>query len=262
MTLFDSHVHLDACEFDIDRNDVLAAAREAGVREMLVPAIAASDWAAVRDLCAGDAGLYPAYGLHPLYLPRHSDDDLHLLRTWLQQHPAAALGECGLDFHDPALDRERQLHLLRGQLRLACEFDRPLVLHARGAFEEVILELRKFDGALRGVVHSFSGSPEQAKRLWEMGFLIGIGGPVTYERARRLRRIVAGMPIEFLLLETDAPDQPDATHRGQRNEPARLIEVLQCIAELRDRPPSEIARATAANARKLFTSRLEFPLQS
>src|SRR5690349_11835804 len=138
MTLFDSHVHLDAHEFDIDRNDVLAAAREAGVREMLVPAITASDWAAVRDLCAGGAGLYPAYGLHPLYLPRHSDDDLHLLRTWLQQHPAAALGECGLDFHDPALDRERQLHLLRGQLRLACEFDRPLVLHARGAFEEEI----------------------------------------------------------------------------------------------------------------------------
>ncbi|MGH8212161.1 MAG: TatD family hydrolase [Rhodanobacteraceae bacterium] len=254
MTLFDSHAHLDAQEFDVDRNEAFAAARKAGVQEMLVPAIFASNWQAVRDLCAAKTGLYPAYGLHPLYLPRHSDHDLDLLRAWLQQHQAAALGECGLDFHDPALDRQRQMDLLRGQLRLAHEFDRPLVLHARGAFEQVILELRKFDGALRGVVHSFSGSAEQAKRLWEMGFLIGIGGPVTYERARRLRRVVAEMPIEFLLLETDSPDQPDAAHRGRRNEPARLIEVLHCVAGLRDQSPADIARATTANARKLFTS--------
>ena len=255
LKLFDSHVHLDAREFDVDREDVLAAAHAAGVQEMLVPAIAASDWSSVRDLCARETGLYPAYGLHPLYVARHSDDDLVLLRTWLQDHPAAALGECGLDFHDPALDRERQLQLLREQLRLAREFERPLVLHARGAFEQVILELQKFDGALRGVVHSFSGSAEQAGRLWGLGFLIGIGGPVTYERARRLRRIVAGMPIEFLLLETDAPDQPDAAHRGLRNEPARLMEVLGCVAKLRDQPPAEVARATTANARRLFTQR-------
>ncbi len=255
LKLFDSHVHLDAREFDVDRDGVIAAARTAGVREMLVPAIAASNWASVRDLCARGTGFYPAYGLHPLYLARHSDDDLLLLRAWLQDHPAAALGECGLDFHDPALDRERQLHLLRGQLRLAREFDRPLVLHARGAFEQVILELRKFDGALRGVVHSFSGSIEQGERLWDMGFLTGIGGPVTYGRAKRLRRIVAEMPIEFLLLETDAPDQPDAAHRGQRNEPARLVEVVDCVATLRNLSPAEIGQATAANARRLFTPR-------
>jgi TatD DNase family protein len=254
LNLFDSHVHLDAREFDADRSEVLAAAREAGVCEMLVPAIAVSDWEAVRDLCAAEADLHPAYGLHPLYLPQHSDRDLVRLREWLRTHRSAALGECGLDFHDPSLDRERQLRFLREQLRLAREFDLPLVLHARAAFEQVILELRKFEG-LRGVVHSFSGSAEQARRLWEMGFLIGIGGPVTYERARRLRRIVAEMPIEFLLLETDSPDQPDAAHRGRRNEPARLPEVLHCIADLRHRPLAEIARATTANARSLFARR-------
>ncbi|HJU09202.1 MAG TPA: TatD family hydrolase [Rhodanobacteraceae bacterium] len=254
MNLFDSHAHLDAQAFDADRNEVLAAARKAGVCEMLVPAIAVSDWKAVHDLCAAEADLHPAYGLHPLYLPQHSDRDLVRLREWLRAHGSVALGECGLDFHDSSLDRERQLHFLREQLRLAREFDLPLVLHARAAFEQVILELRKFDG-LRGVVHSFSGSAEQARRLWEMGFMIGIGGPVTYDRARRLRRIVAEMPIEFLLLETDSPDQPDAAHRGRRNEPARLPEVLRCVAELRDCAPAEIARATTANARSLFTGR-------
>ncbi len=254
LNLFDSHAHLDAHEFDADRNEVLAAAREAGVCEMLVPAIAVSNWEAVRDLCAGQTDLHPAYGLHPLYLPQHSDRDLPRLHEWLSAHRAAALGECGLDFHNPSLDRERQLHFLRGQLRLAREFDLPLVLHARAAFEQVILELRRFEG-LRGVVHSFSGSAEQARRLWEMGFMIGIGGPVTYERAKRLRRIVAEMPIEFLLLETDSPDQPDAAHRGRRNEPARLPEVLRCVADLRGCAPAEIARATTANALSLFTGR-------
>ncbi len=258
--LFDSHAHLDAGEFEADRDAVLAAARAAGVREILIPAIEAAAWEPLHALCESEAGLYPAYGLHPLYLPRHRGEDLQALREWLRGHPATAVGECGLDFHDDSLDRERQLHFLREQLRIAREFDLPLVLHARGAFEQVILELEKFDGALRGVVHSFSGSGEQAKRLWEMGFLLGVGGPVTYDRARRLRKIVMEMPLQFLLLETDAPDQPDVTHRGQRNEPARLTEVLRCVAELRGRPQEEIARATTANARKLFS--LEINLHS
>lgn len=177
--LFDSHVHLDAAEFDVDRGEVLRAARAAGVTGMLIPAIVASAWRSLRD--------------------------------WLSSNTASAVGECGLDFHDVSLDLERQLHFLREQLQLAREFGLPLVLHARGAFEQVILELQRFireHGALCGVVHSFSGSVEQAKRLWEMGFLIGIGGPLTYPRARRLRGLVATMPLEYLLLETDAPDQP------------------------------------------------------
>ena len=260
LALFDSHAHLDASEFDADRGAVLAAARAAGVREMLVPAIAAAGWEPLRALCDSESGLHPAYGLHPLYLPQHRDEHLIALRDWLREHRAAAVGECGLDFHERSLDRERQLHFMREQLRIAREFDLPLVLHARGAFEQVILELRRFDGALRGVVHSFSGSAEQARRLWEMGFLIGIGGPVTYERAHRLRRTVAEMPIGFLLLETDAPDQPDAAHRGRRNEPARLLEVLRCVAKLRDQSEAELAYATTANARKLFA--LEFILRS
>lgn len=253
--LFDSHIHLDAAEFDADRGEVLDAARRLDVREMLIPATTAAGWGNLRALCATQAGLYPAYGLHPLYIDSHDEADLITLANWLDSHQACALGECGLDFHDLRLDRERQLHFLRAQLQLAYEHVLPLVLHARGAFEEVILELQNFakqTGKLRGVVHSFSGSAEQARRLWELGFLIGIGGPATYDRARRLRGIVADMPIEFLLLETDAPDQPDAGWRGRRNEPSRLVEIARCVAALRGQSEPDVAAATTANARRLF----------
>ena len=252
MRLFDSHVHLDAAEFDADRALVLAEAKRCGVAEMLIPAISAAGWEPLRVLCESESGLHPAYGLHPLFLKQHRDADLDALRRWLSSHQACALGECGLDFSDDSPDRERQLHFLRAQLQLAREFDLPLILHARGAFEQVIVELEKFGGQLRGVVHSFSGSMEQAKRLWKIGFLLGIGGPVTYARAQRLRGIVAEMPIEFLLLESDAPDQPDASHRGQRNEPARLLEILRCVARLRDQPEAGVAQATTVNAHRLF----------
>src|SRR5690606_28966559 len=135
----------------------------------------------------------------------------------------------------------------------------PVCVHARREVAAVIAAIRRVGGAasgqpprLRGVVHSFSGSPEQARQLWDLGFMLGIGGPVTYERAQRLRRLVADVPLEFLLLETDAPDQPDAGNRGQRNEPARLRTVLDTIAALRDEDPAAIAAATTANAERLF----------
>ncbi len=250
--LFDSHVHLDAAEFDADRDAVLANAVAAGVREMLIPAVARAGWPKLRALCASRPGLYPAYGLHPCHLDRHADADVDALADWLDAQTAAAVGECGLDFFEPGLDHERQLHLLRGQFDLAQQFDLPLVLHARHAFEAVILELRRFGKPLRGVVHSFSGSIEQARELWRLGFLVGIGGPVTHERARRLRQTVATLPEACLLLETDAPDQPGAAHRGQRNQPANLVEVLDCVAALRHTTATELAHATTANARQLF----------
>jgi TatD DNase family protein len=126
-----------------------------------------------------------------------------------------------------------------------------LIVHARRAVDAVIASFKRI-GGLRGVVHSFSGSPEQARQLWQSGFMIGIGGPVTYDRANRLRRLVADMPLDYLLLETDAPDQPDVGIRGQRNEPARLPVICETIARLRGQDPQAIADATSRNARRLF----------
>lgn len=251
MRLFDSHCHLDACEFDADRHAVLERARAGGVDAQLVPAIDAAGWPALRALCAANPDLHPAYGLHPLCLASHRPEHLRELASWIERERPCAIGECGLDFHVEGLDAERQREFFDGQLALARDYDLPLVLHARKAVEEVLLRVRRV-GGLRGVVHSWSGSEEQARQALEQGLYLGIGGPVTYERARRLRRIVQTLPRDRLLLETDAPDQPLSTRRGQRNEPACLRGVLEAVAELRGEDPAELAAATHANARRLF----------
>lgn len=251
MELVDSHCHLDAAEFDEDRDRVIASARDAGVLHQVIPAIDAQGWPGLRDLCRRHAGLHPAYGLHPMYLAAHAESHLRELSQWLERERPVAVGECGLDFFVEDLDRGAQERYFDAQLRLAREFDLPVIVHARRAVDAVIAAIRRI-GGLRGVVHSFSGSEEQARQLWKMDFLLGMGGPVTYERANRLRRLVASMPLEFLLLETDAPDQPDADIRGQRNEPARLREVLRVIAELRGEEEAQVAATTTANAQRLF----------
>jgi TatD DNase family protein len=252
MKLFDSHSHLDVAEFDADRSDVLARAHTSGVTQQIVPAIAVAGFAKLRDLCRAEEGLHPAYGLHPMFLAEHRPEHLDELAEWIERERPIAVGECGLDFYIEGLDTDTQRRYFRRQLELAREFDLPVVLHARRAVEEVIATLRAV-GSLRGVVHSFSGSIEQARQLWKMGFCLGLGGPLTYPRARRLRELVATMPLEFLLLETDSPDQPLHGHQGRRNEPSLLIEVCACVAALRHVDPEEIAAATTRNAERLFT---------
>ncbi|TDR37351.1 TatD DNase family protein [Tahibacter aquaticus] len=252
--LVDSHCHLDAPEFDADRAEVIARARAAGVTTQVIPAIRAADWPALAQLCAGDSGLLPAYGLHPLFLAEHRPEHLEQLRARLRQGDAVGVGECGLDYFVDGLEPELQRLFFRGQLDIAREFDLPLIVHARRAVEEVIHSLRAA-GGLRGVVHSYSGSIEQAEQLWKMGFFIGIGGPLSYSRAHRLRRLVTQMPLEFLLLESDAPDQPLAEQRGQRNEPASVAAVLDVVAALRAEPREQIAAAIRDNARQLFGRR-------
>jgi TatD DNase family protein len=256
--LTDSHCHLDAPEFDGDRADVMRRARDAGVATQIVPAIHAAEWTRLREVCAQCPGTHAAYGLHPMYLSEHRPEHLQTLREWVDRERPVAIGECGLDYFVEDLDRDAQQTYFDAQLRLAREVELPVIVHARRAVDAVIASIRRInaDGAdrapLRGVIHSYPGSREQARQLRELGFLLGIGGPVTYERAHRLRALVADMPIEQLLLETDAPDQPDAGIRGRRNEPERLRTVLDTVAELRGESPDAIARRTSANAAALF----------
>jgi len=249
--LVDSHCHLDAAEFDSDRSDVIARARAVGVDRQIVPAVDAAGWPKLRETCRADAGLFPAYGLHPICLASHRPEHLDELRSWIERERPLAIGECGLDFHLEDLDRDAQQFYFRSQLEIARDFDLPLVVHARHAVEAVIIAVKSV-GGLRGVIHSFAGSPEQARQLAKLDFMIGLGGPVTYARANRLHKLAASMPIEQLLLETDAPDQPDTDHRGERNEPARIVNVLQAIARLRDEDPAHIAAAATRNAERLF----------
>jgi len=249
--LFDSHCHLDAAAFDVDRVAVIARARAAGVQHQVVPAITAASWPKLRDTCAMAPGLYPAYGLHPMFLQQHAPEDLDQLAEWIARERPRAIGECGLDFFAEELDVDLQRFYFEGQLRLARQFDLPVIVHARRAVDAVIAAIRTV-GKLRGVIHSFSGSPQQAAQLHGLGFMVGLGGPVTYDRAQRLQRLVKEMPLTQLLLETDAPDQPDAGIRGERNEPARLAVIAAHIAALRGMPVDALAAATTANAQRLF----------
>lgn len=249
--LIDSHCHLDASEFDTDRAAVVARAQAAGVAQQVVPATHADAWPGLRDVCASASGLHAAYGLHPTFLEHHRREHLDALDIWIARERPVAVGECGLDHFVEGLDPDVQRLYFEGQLELAYAHDLPVIVHARRAVEETIILLRRFKG-LRGVVHSFSGSPEQAQQLWKLGFLIGLGGPLTYDRARRLHRIAASIPFEQLLLETDAPDQPDSDHSGHRNEPARLLRVRDVVATLRGVSPDEVAAQTTRNALALF----------
>jgi TatD DNase family protein len=257
--LVDSHIHLDHHAFDADRDEVVARADAAGVRQLVIPAVDQASWRRIHALCTQAADrCFAGYGIHPLFVAAGPDAAVEALAAWCATHPSVAIGEIGLDFHAATPDAKLQRAWFAAQLALARERGLPVIVHARQALEEVILALRGYPG-VRGVVHSFSGSEEQAKHLWRLGFHLGIGGVVTYPRAQRLRRIVAHMPIEFLLLESDAPDQPGASHRGGRNEPAYLAEVLQVVAELRGEPATAIAAAASANARRLFALPLGAP---
>ena len=251
LPLVDSHCHLDFAQFDPDRDAVLARARAAGVIAHVVPATHRAGWSKLAGLCAAHSDLHPALGLHPMFLAEHAPEDLERLDDCIRSQRPVAIGECGLDLFVDGLTPAMQTRYFEGQLRLARLHDLPVIIHARRAVDQVISAVRRFDG-IRGVVHSFSGSPQQARQLWDLGLHVGIGGPVTYDRAQRLRRLVAELPIGQLLLETDAPDQPGSAHRGARNEPAYLTDICAVIAELRSEDPIALAAQTTRNASRLF----------
>ena len=249
--LVDSHVHTDDARLAPDRDAVLARARAANVVAQVVPAVSARLWPRVREVCAADAALHACYGLHPCFHDEHRDEHLAELAAWIGRERPVAVGECGLDYFVPGADKARQQHLFAAQLALARECALPVVIHARRAVEDVIRMVRA-SGHYRGVVHSFNGSEQQAHRLIDLGYSLSFGGAVTYERARRLRALVARLPLDALMLETDAPDQPDAAHVGQRNEPAWLGDVWRAVSALRPESAETVARATTANAVALF----------
>ena len=250
-TLIDSHNHFDEASFDPDREAAYQRARDVGVNAQVLAAVSARLWPKLKAVTKQYPGLYPCYGLHPAYLNEHRPEHLDALAHWLRRERPVAIGECGLDYYLPDLDPDAQAEFFSGQLRLACRHDLPVVIHARHAVDHVIKFLRRFAG-VRGMVHSFSGSEDQAGRLLDLGILLSFGGPLTYPRAARLRKLIRYLPLDGFMIETDAPDQPLSNHRGERNEPAFVTEVLSCIAELRGADPAEIAAATTKNACRLF----------
>jgi TatD DNase family protein len=259
MKLIDTHCHFDLPLFDADREALCAAAKASGLRHIIIPAIDASAWSRMKLLqhaesCQG-VSLHMAYGLHPMFIDRHTDKDIDNLKTWLEHEKTVAVGECGLDFFVKGLDRQRQFEIFEAQVMLASDYQLPLIIHARKSLDFILKTIRQYANRsmpLTGVIHSFSGSEQQAKQLIDLGFYLGFGGVITYPRAKKLRHILQTMPLEHLLLETDAPDQPDAEWQGKRNEPARLERIARHIAEIRQDDVENIARITSQNAKQLF----------
>jgi TatD DNase family protein len=259
MQLVDSHSHIDFSEFDEDREMAIKRASNVGISNIIVSATTAERWSLIKALCDKQIQCHPAYGLHPMFMDEHKSQHLDNLKHWIEKEKPIAIGEIGLDYFideangtDGTQNRQSQLGLFISQLEIANEFSLPVIIHARKSQDIVLKQLRQFPNLI-GSIHSFSGSEQQAKQLIDLGFYLGFGGPITYTRATRLRKLVSTLPLESLLLETDSPDQPDALHFKQRNEPAYLINVAQVVAELRDIEVEEVARSTTKNARTLFS---------
>lgn len=254
MHLIDTHCHLDFADFDDDRAAVLAASRALGVARYIVPAVGEENWAALEGLAASEAGIFYALGVHPMWASRQTSGVLTRLASRLAARPSAlvAIGECGLDGRS-TVSQAGQLELFEGQLELAHQFQLPLLVHSVRANDTVATLLKRYRPAAGGVIHAFSGSRHQAERFWALGFRLGIGGTITYERASKTREAVAAMPWEALVLETDAPDMPLAGRQGMRNSPEYLPEVLACLAKLKGEAPSKVAELLRDSSEALFS---------
>jgi len=249
-SLIDTHCHLDAAEFDRDRDGVVAAAKVGPggtVAMMVVPAIEHANFDAVAAVCRRYPGCAPAYGIHPMYVDRARPEDLDALRATLRREPAVAIGEIGLDHHVEPRDEALQDFWFVEQLRIAREFELPVLLHVRRAIDPILAHLRRIR-VPGGIAHAFNGSRQQADAFLKLGFKLGFGGAMTYPGAKRIRALAAILPLDAIVLETDAPDIPPAWKVGARNTPADLLPIAETLAQLRGLPLPEIAAATSGNA--------------
>lgn len=249
--MIDTHCHLDAAEFDGDRREVHAAAQAAGVAQLVVPAVAAAGFAKTRQTVAQYAGCAAAYGIHPLYAMQSAAGDLATLRRWLADENPVAVGEIGLDHYVTGIDPARQESFFVEQLKLAREFDLPVLLHVRRAVDPILKQLRRFR-VRGGIAHAFNGSRQQADAFIQLGFALGFGGAMTFSGSTRIRALAAELPLESIVLETDAPDIPPAWLNGGRNAPAELPAIADVLADLRGMTRLDVAAATSANARRVL----------
>ena len=256
MRLIDTHTHLDFPDFDADRDALLARSRALGVQRMVVLGVYQANWQRLWHLVEANEGLYAAFGLHPVYLNEHQPQHLDELRVWLSrlagQPKLCAVGEFGLDYYLENLDRQRQQAVFEAQLELAAEFELPALLHVRRAHAATIATLKRFRLKRGGIIHAFAGSQEEAREYIKLGFRLGLGGAATWPQANRLRQVVAGLPLDAIVLETDAPDMAPAMHPYQRNSPEYLADICTELAALRGITAEALATASSRNADELF----------
>ena len=258
----DTHCHLDASEFDQDRDAVMAYAAQVGVHGVLIPTVRASDFESVRDLAHQASAVMPAtcytLGIHPIYTSEAQPSDLQKLREAvlrsLSDPRFVGIGEIGLDYFLSDLDPDHQAFYFEAQLDLAREFNLPVILHVRRS-QDAIIKALKYKGVSGGIAHAFNGSFQQAENFLKLNFVLGFGGAMTHTRALQIRRLAQDLPLSALVLETDAPDIPPMwlSHTPQaRNEPGELVQISSVLAEVRNELQSRIQHECALNALRVI----------
>ena len=269
--LTDTHCHLDIDKFDADRFDVIQRAQRAGITRILIPGLTVASSQVAAKLSASHPMLFAAVGVHPNDAETWDSQTLSaLVQLAATNYKVIAIGEIGLDYYWNKSPRETQIAILKEQLGMASKLNFPVVLHIRekgdldhgDCAEDLINILEEWMYSLKlgkhslmerpGVFHSYSGSLEIAQKAINLGFYIGVTGPITYKNAENRRQVIAALPLERLLIETDAPFLAPVPHRGDRNEPAFVTHIADKIAAVKSVTPQEIAAVTTANAARLF----------
>ncbi|MDV6317131.1 TatD family hydrolase [Idiomarina sp. HP20-50] len=249
--LYDTHCHIDFKAFDDDRAEVIKKAREAGVGRFMVPGVSVEQWPRLQQLANNYSSWRFGLGLHPWFIEQHSQDQLSKLEQALDEKPKhlLAIGEIGLDATCEHSELQRDLFI--AQLKLAKEYRLPAIIHHRKTLETTH-PLVKQHGPESGVIHAFSGSYEQAMKFVDCGYKLGVGGVITYTRAQKTRQAITEVPLSALVLETDSPDMPTCGYQGQRNEPAKVVQVLDVLAELREMGKESLSDTLWRNSCELF----------
>jgi TatD DNase family protein len=254
MEIIDTHTHLYLEDFQVDIEDVLGRAKAEGVTRFYLPNVDSSSIDDLLKLEEKHLDCIAMMGLHPCSVKENVADELKLVEEWLRKRPFAAVGEIGLDYYWDKTFVAEQKEAFRKQINWALELNLPIVIHSRDSMQDCIdIVKENQNGTLRGIFHCFGGTVDEAKQIMDLGFLMGIGGVLTYKKSG-LAEVLTSIPLEYLVLETDAPYLTPVPFRGKRNEPSYLKYVVNKMAEAMNIPVEEIAAQTTSNAQKLFGS--------
>jgi TatD DNase family protein len=255
----DTHLHLDASEYNNDRSSVIQRAHELHVTRFVLPAIAALNFDTVKTLAHATKGAVYCLGIHPLWVDKSNEEDLKTLRLKIKESiddpQFAGIGEIGLDGFVSGLDWNRQLHFFNAQLQLACDFNLPVIMHVRRA-QDLVLKCLRIYQPKSGIAHAFNGSFQQANHFLQLNICLGFGGACTFTRALQLRRLAADLPDHAIVLETDGPDIPPAWINQQRNSPEQLPQIAQTIAQLRGISQTQLSKLTQKNSQRVLPALL------
>lgn len=249
--LIDSHAHLEMSEFDHDRRNVIERAISAGVEYIITVGTNAELSQKAIALAAEFDNVFATVGIHPHDATAADDQILDQMKDLARQPKVVAYGEIGLDFFRNISPRQKQIDVFSRQMKIARELNLPIIIHDRDAHEEV-LRMVEESGIRRGVFHCFSGDAEMAKKCVDLGFYISIPGTVTFDKTKNIADVVKKIPMEYLLLETDCPYLTPVPHRGKRNEPSFIVHTAKKVAQIKSLPWQDVARAAAANTKKIF----------